>query len=105
MKFLYTVLFLAMSFLPSAEQDELRTIEVTYDGQGEGYFYFVDIEGCSYAFWAIEPEARVKYNLTNESCEGRRFTVKYRSVYETSEDKDDENDYGKFIIVSLQLME
>ncbi len=103
MKLLFIVLFSAMALLSSLKQDELQTVEATYDGYAEGIFYFVDIEGSSYVFEEMEPKAQEKYDLTDGNYEGRRFTVVYRIVYTTSEDKEDEDAYGECIIVDLEM--
>lgn len=102
MKLLFTILFFSALLLSSSNQDELQAVEATFDGQAGGVFYFVDMEGSSYVFEDIDPEAQEKYDLTDGSCEGERFTVVYRIVYTTSEDKEDEDDYGECIIVDLE---
>lgn len=100
-------------------QDELQAVEATYDGQSGGVFYFVDMEGSSYAFNDLEPKAKEKYDLTNTRFEGRKFTVIYRIVYQIEKDKEqqeeeqeaivdddeeseEEYDYGECIIVDLE---
>lgn len=103
MKLLFAILFSATLFLPLSGQDELQAVEATYDGQAGGVFYFVDIEGSSYVFNDIEPEAQEKYDLTNGSYEGRKFMVVYRIAFSAPEDKEDEDDYGECIIVDLRL--
>ncbi|HZJ19338.1 MAG TPA: hypothetical protein VFD35_03155 [Pricia sp.] len=107
MKLLYCLLFSATLLLSTSSQDELQAVEATYDGRGGGYFYFVDMEGSSYAFHDMEPQAQEKYDLTSGKFEGRRFTVVYRIVYDVIEDKEDEEDeydYGECIIVDLEIM-
>jgi len=104
MKLLYTLFFFGILLLSTSKQDELQAVEATYDGQGGGYFYFVDIEGSSYAFRDMEAQAQEKYNLTDGNYDGRRFTIVYRIVYDMSEDKEDEDDYGECIIVDFEIM-
>ncbi len=108
MKPLFIVLFSLTLLAYPCEQDELQAVEAAYDGQSGGVFYFVDMEGDSYAFYEMEPKAQEKYDLTDGSCEGRRFMVVYRIVYETFEDKEDNDEedegYGTCIIVDLELI-
>lgn len=122
MKLLYIVLFSVTLLVSLSKQDELQGVEAAYDGQAGGVFYFVDMEGDSYAFDEMEPKAQEKYDLTDGSCEGKRFVVVYRIEYKTMEDKEEEeyeeegegedeeeeeekeDDYGTCIIVDLELI-
>ena len=120
MKSLAILIFYALLLSPLSHQDELQAIEATYEGHSGGYYYFVDMEGSSYAFRDMEPEAREKYDLTDRSCEGRRFMVIYRNVYKVAQDKEEEEEngivddeeegddeydygYGECIIVDLEI--
>ncbi len=128
MKLLLVTLFTVTLLLSPSHQDELQAVEATYDGKSGGVFYFVDIEGSSYAFNDIENNALEKFDLTDARFEGRKFMVVYRIVYniekdkeqqyeeqagtgqkeivEQEDDKDDENEgdvYGECIIVDLEL--
>ncbi|SDE34190.1 hypothetical protein SAMN05421636_104413 [Pricia antarctica] len=119
MKLLSTLFFSVMLLISPLGQDELQAVEATYDGQSGGVFYFVDMEGSSYAFNDLEPKAKEKYDLTNTRFEGRKFTVIYRIVYQIEKDKEqqeeeqeaivdddeeseEEYDYGECIIVDLE---
>jgi hypothetical protein len=104
MKLFLAVFFISTLFLAAPDQDELQAIEANYDGHYGGVFYFVDMEGSSHIFHDIESQAQEKYDLTDGTCDGNKFLVVYRIVYETPEDKEDEDDYGECIIVHLELI-
>lgn len=100
-------MFCTTLLFPVPKQDELQAVEATYEGQSGDVFYFVDIEGSSYAFEGMEPEAHKKYDLDNARYVGKKFMVVYRIEYNSSEDKEEEgdyDDYGECVIVDLELI-
>lgn len=90
--------------VPPSGQDELQAVVATYDGQAGGIYYFVDMEGSSYVFNNIDSEAKAKYDLDHGTYEGKKFTVVYRILYPSKDDKEDEDNYGECIIVALSPM-
>jgi hypothetical protein len=106
MKLAFLILYCYTALQPPTYQDELHAVEATYDGHYGGVFYFVDIEGSSYAFQDIEQSAYEKYDLTDGTCEGTKFMVVYRMEYPVPEDKDEDGEdyYGECIIVDLEII-
>lgn len=105
MKPFWIILFCTSLIFPLSKQDELQAVEATYEGQSGDVFYFVDIEGSSYAFEGMDAGAQNKYDLCNARYVGKKFMVVYRIEYATSEDKEDEDDYddfGQCVIVDLE---
>ena len=102
---LFLALFTSTSSVSTERKQKLWSVQATFDGYFEGTFYFVDIEGTCYEFEEMEPQAKEKYDLTDGTCEGKRFTVVYRVETGRYEDESgEEHEFYENIIVDLEIV-
>lgn len=96
------VLFTIVSLSFGKNTQETITMNASFDGYEDGFYYFTDEEDNNFYFETINKESLEKFKLSGDDFIGRSFEVTYK--IETKTDESDE-EYESFSIVQLILIE
>lgn len=96
------VLFTIVSLAVGKNSNVPVTMNATYDGFDDGFYYFTDDNEIGFYFDAINEESLRKYKLLDEDLIGESFRITYKI-----ENKKDKNGkmYQSFIIIKLIIIE
>lgn len=96
------VLFTIVSLAFGKNTQESITMNATFDGFEDGFYYFTDEEENNFYFETINKESLEQYNLSEEDFIGKYFKVTYKI-----ENKTDENGdlYESYAILNLIIIE
>tara|TARA_R110001583_G_scaffold69109_2_gene196112 strand:+ start:2626 stop:2937 length:312 start_codon:yes stop_codon:yes gene_type:complete len=96
------VLFTIVSLAFGKNTQEPITMNVTFDGFDDGFYYFTDEEDNNFYFETINEESLEKYKLSDEEFIGKSFKLTYKV-----ENKTDENGdlYESFAILELIIID
>lgn len=103
MKTLGIALFTLITFATTTVSQENETINATFIGYENEIFNFTAEDDTKYEFHGLKTKAKDKYDLTDESFEGKVFTVTYNTI-NTNHEETKEN-IIRNIIVDLEMVE
>ncbi|SNR67289.1 hypothetical protein [Lutibacter flavus] len=96
------VLFTIVSLSFGKNTQETITMNASFDGYEDGFYYFTDEEDNNFYFETVNKESLEKYKLSGEEFIGRSFEVTYKIETKTDEF---EEQYESYSIVKLILIE
>ena len=78
-----------------------ETINATFTGFVDGYYYFEDEDELVYSFESIKEPAALKYDLMDDSHKGKVFKITYTVSTELN---DDDEEYDVLSIDDIELI-
>jgi hypothetical protein len=96
------VLFTIASLAFGKNTQESITMNATFDGFDDGFYYFTDEEDTNFYFETINAESLKQYELSDEDFIGKSFKVTYKIENKTDESGDL---YESYAILKLSIIE
>lgn len=103
MKTLCIALFALITFTTTNVAQENETINATFISYENEIFNFTAEDDSKHEFHGLKTKAKDKYDLTDESFEGKVFTVTYNTI--TTNDEETKESIIRNIIVDLEMVE
>lgn len=96
------VLLTIVSLAFGKNTQESITMNATFDGVEDGFYYFTDEDDNNFYFETINEESLETYKLSDEEFIGKSFKVTYKIENKTDENGDE---YESFAIIKLTIIE
>jgi len=103
MKTLCIALFALATLASTNITQEDETINATFIGYEGQIFKFIGEDDTAYEFHGLKTKAKDKHHLTDDSNEGKAFTVTYNTI--TTNDEKTKESIVRNIIIDLELVE